>query len=461
MSIINKYMFREYDLRGKISGDELNEQTMELIGRGFGTFLKRRGVSAVVIGYDSRRTSPKFKEAVVRGLTSTGCDVIDIGMTLAPILYFAQYHLKCKGGVMVTASHNPNDWSGLKLAQDYSKTLLGDELQEVRKIIEEDDYIVGKGAIKKADVKKAYIKDVASRVNLARKMKVVIECGNGTAGAFAPDVLREIGCEVVEVCCEVDPRFPNHFPNPELKEAKELLSKKVLENHADIGCSYDGDGDRLGVVDEKGNNVWTDQVLIILSRQVLENQPGAKIVFDVKCTEALVEDIKAHGGVPIMWKTGHSYIKRKAQEIDAAFAGERSGHIFYRQNYYGFDDAIFSSVKLIEYLSQQKKPFSKLLETTPKYYSSPTIHVPCPDSKKYEIVDKLVEEFKKEYRVIDVNGARVYFEDGWGLVRASSNEPVLVLVFESKNQESLEKYKKIFRDKFKKYPEISSVWKNE
>lgn len=461
MSKINKYMFREYDLRGRISDDELNEKTMELIGKGFGTFLKRRKINKVVVGHDSRETSPKFRDAIVKGLRSTGCNIIDIGLTLVPILYFSQYHFKVKGGVMVTASHNPNDWSGLKLAHGYSETLLGDELQEVRRIIEKDDYEKGKSSYKKDNVKEAYIKDVTSRIKLKRKLKVVVECGNGTAGVFGPEILRRIGCEVIELYCDIDVNFPHHFPNPELKEAKEILSTKVKEIKADIGVAYDGDGDRLGVVDEKGQNVWTDKLLILLARQVLEKKKNAKIVFDVKCTEALSEDIKAHGGVPVMWKTGHSYIKRKAHEIKAAFAGERSGHIFYLEGYYGFDDAIFSSLKLIEYISNQEKTFSELLATTPKYYITPTIHVPCPDEKKYEIIDKLTKEFKKGYRVIDVNGARVYFEDGWGLVRASSNEPVLVLVFESKKEGNLEKYKKIFREKFKKYPEISSEWTNE
>lgn len=454
-------MFREYDLRGRIGDGELNEETMELIGKGFGTYLKKQKTNIVVVGYDSRKTSPVFKEAVVRGLLSTGCNVTDIGMTLAPVLYFSQYHLKAKGGVMVTASHNPNEWSGVKLADGYSKTLLGDELQEIRRIIEKDAYKKGKGNYKKADVKEAYFRMIASKIKLKRRLKVVVECGNGTSGIFAPEALRRAGCDVIEIFCDVNPDFPHHFPNPELKEVKEILSEKVGEVKADIGCSYDGDGDRLGVVDEQGNNVWTDKVMVLLSRQALELQKGGKIVFDVKCTEALPEDIKAHGGIPIMWKTGHSWIKAKAHEEKAALAGERSGHIFCRQNYYGFDDAIFASLKLVEYLSCQEKTLSGLLATIPQYYISPTIHVPCPDDKKYMVVESLTKEFKKEYKVIDVNGARVYFDDGWGLVRASSNEPVLVLVFESKKKENLEKYKKIFRDKFKKYPEISSEWKNE
>ncbi len=322
------------------------------------------------------------------------------------------------------------------------------------------------GFIKRGHIKEAYTEAVTRRVKIKKPLKIVVECGNGTAGAFVPEILRKTGCEIIELFCELDSTFPHHNPNPELKEVKEALAKEVRETGADLGISYDGDGDRLGVVDEKGNNVWSDRLLILLARQVLEKNKGAKIVFDVKCTQALPEDIKNHGGIPIMWKTGHSHIKRKIQEEGAMLGGERSGHFFIADNWYGFDDAIFASLRLIEYLSEQDKPFSEVLKTTPfyDYVISPTIHVSCPDDKKYKVMDSLVEEFKKEYgdkNVIDINGARVNFRDGWGLVRASSNMPVLVLVFEAKNQEKLEEIKNIFKKKLSKYKEVSKKWQNE
>ncbi len=351
MAEINKLMFREYDLRGKVNTKELNEKTMELIGKGFGTYLGRRGIQNLVVGHDFRSYSEKLKDALVRGLVSTGAHIIDLGMVLTPMLYYAQYYFKTKGGVMVTASHNPNGWSGVKLAQDFSKTLLGNELQDVYQIIKRGDFRTGHGFIKRSQIKEAYSESAVRRVNIKKPLKVVVECGNGTAGAFVPEILRKTGCEIIELFCELDSDFPHHNPNPELKEVKEALSIKVKEVNADLGISYDGDGDRFGVVDEKGNNVWSDRLLILLARQVLERAPGSKIVFDVKCTQALPEDIKNHGGIPIMWKTGHSYIKRKVIEEGAALGGERSGHFFFADNWYGFDDAIFASLRFREYLS--------------------------------------------------------------------------------------------------------------
>lgn len=458
-------MFREYDIRGKVNDQELNPRTMAQIGQAFAVFLKRsRNINKVVLGHDFRSYSESLKDSVRTGLLSSGCEVTDIGLTLTPMLYFAQYHFNIPGGIMVTASHNPNGWSGLKLADGYSRTLLGGELREIYQIIERGDYRKGVGSVEKKDIAKTYFQAVASRISLKKSIKVVLECGNGTAGKFAPPIFKKIGCEVTELFCNLDSTFPHHNPDPELKEVKEALANKVKEVKADIGISIDGDGDRLGIVDEKGNNIWSDRALILLARQVLERKPGAKIIFDVKCTQALEEDIKTHGGLPIMWKTGHSYIKRKLHEEKADLAGERSGHFFLVDNWYGFDDAIFASLRLIEHITKQDKPLSELIASTPQYVISPTIHVICPDDKKYQVITSLTREFKEEYgldRVIDINGARVKFDNGWGLVRASSNEPVLVLVFEAKTEEKLKKIKAIFREKLNKYPEVSKEWKNE
>ena len=466
MAEINRSMFRNYDVRGRVNNRELSEKTMELIGKGFGTYLFRRGIQNIIVGHDFRSYSQKLKDAFTRGLVSTGASVIDIGMVLTPMLYYAQYHFRVKGGAMITASHNPNGWSGVKLAYGLSKTLAGDEVQEIYRIIKRGDFKEGHGLIQNRPIKDVYIEAVVRRVSIKKPLKVVVECGNGTAGAFVPDILRKAGCEVVELFCELDWTFPHHTPDPESKKTKEALSAKVKEVKADLGISYDGDGDRLGVVDEKGNNVWSDRLLILLARQVLEKVPDSKIVFDVKCTQALPEDIKNHGGIPIMWRTGHSYIKRKLHEEGAILAGERSGHFFLADNWYGFDDAVFASLRLIEYLLEQDKPLSEILKTTPfyDYVISPTIYVPCPDDKKFQVVKLLVEEFKKEYKeknVIDIDGARINFVDGWGLIRASSTEPALTILFEAKNEEKLEEIKKILKEKLNKYPEVGKKWKNE
>jgi phosphomannomutase / phosphoglucomutase len=454
-------MFRQYDVRGHVNEKEINEDSMHLIGKAFGTFLLRKNIPQTIVGYDFREYSAKLQRAFILGLLSTGCNVIDIGMCLTPMLYFAQYHFKSKGGAIITASHNPNGWSGVKLGCDYSYTLIGDEVEEQYRIIKEDDFLRGIGKYEQREIKQAYFDMVTSKIKLAKPMKIVLECGNGTAGAFAPEILRAIGCEVVELFCNLDATFPHHNPNPESKLAKEVLMEKVKEVGADIGIGMDGDGDRLGVVDEQANNIWSDRVCILLARQALQKHPGGKIVFDIKCTKALEEDIRAHGGIPIIWMTGHSHIKKKCHDEKAVFAGERSGHFFIMDDYYGFDDAVFGAAKLIEYLSKQNQPLSKLIEQTPSYEITPTIDVHCADEHKYQISERLTETFKQMYPVVERMGARVMFDEGWGLVRASSNEPKLVLVFEGQTQEHIAQYKQIFRNEFAKFPEISQHWENE
>lgn len=454
-------MFREYDLRGRVSDRELNERSVKLIGRGFASFLNRRKINTAVVGHDFRSYSPKFHAVLISALMESGVNVIDIGQVIAPILYFSQYHLKVKGAVLVTASHNPNGWSGFKLGYDFSRTLLPDDIKELLKIIQDDDFVSGKGSYKKMDVIEAYKKDVLKRIELKKRLKIVIDCGNGTTGPIAPDVFRRIGCDVVEQFCDLDANFPNHDPNPSLVETMEALGKRVREKKADVGLAFDGDGDRIGVCDEKGNNVGADKVLILLARLVLNKIPGSKIIFDVKSTQALEEDIKAHGGEPIMWTTGHSYIKNKLQVENAPLAGEKSGHIFYAEGFYPHDDAIFAGLKLIEYLSAQDRSFSEVMKTIPQFVTSPTYHVDCADDVKYKVVEKLVAEFKAEFpKVIDINGARVVFDDGWGLVRASSNLPVLVLVFEAKTEKRMKEIMNLFGDRLKKYPEIGKKWRS-
>lgn len=462
MAFIERSMFREYDIRGLVNDKELNPTSAELIGKAYGTFLARRDVTEVVIGYDSRFGSEELKNGMVTGLLSTGRNVTEIGLCLTPMMYWSQYKFEAKGGAMITGSHNPKGWNGLKLACGFSYTLIGEELKEILDSIENESFIEGSGTKREVDIRDDYAADLSGRIRLGRPLKIVIDCGNGTAGAIAPAVMRKTGIEVIEQFCELDWEFPNHEPDPAMKETVEALGKRVREEKADMGFAFDGDGDRLGVVDERGEVIWPDRYMILLARQVLERNPGGKIIFDVKCSQALEDDIAEHGGVPIMWKTGHSHIKAKLHKEEGLLAGEMSGHIFFVENYYGFDDGLYSGLRFAEYASQFDKPLSSVISTTPYYVSTPTIHVDCADAVKYEVVDRLTAELKGAFpRVIDINGARVAFDDGWGLVRASSNMPILVLRFEAKSQKRLDEIKAIFRGYLNKYKEIGTVWHNE
>ncbi len=452
-------MFREYDLRGREAEDELNDTSIYYIGRGFGTFLRKRNIDTAVVGHDARGTSESFHANVIKGLRECGINVVDIGTITTPMGYWAQYYLKIKGLVTVTASHNPVGWNGVKLGSGFSYTLLTDELQEVYDTIVKEEFVSGSGTVKKQDIKEAYIQDLLSKIKITKKFKVLVNTGNGTAGIIAPELLKRAGCEVIERFTEIDSTYPNYTPNPDGTAMMEDTGIQTVANKCDLGMAFDGDGDRLGLVDEKGNIIWPDRYIILLSRLILSKHPGAKIVFDVKVSEALPEDIKAHGGIPIMWKTGHSYIKAKLAEEKAAMAGEMSGHIFFVDDYYGFDDGEFAALKLLEYLSTQNKPLSQIIAATPYYVSTPTIQVKTTDEDKYKVVEQLTEEFKKGgYKVVDINGARVYMDEGWGLVRASSNTPTLVLRFEAKTQDGLEKIKSLFKQKLDRFSVVSKDW---
>jgi phosphomannomutase/phosphoglucomutase len=455
-------MFREYDIRGRVSDEELNARSAEWIGRGFGTYLASRGVEDMVVGYDSRFGSVEIKDGLVKGLRATGRNVIMVGMCLTPMMYWSQYRFKVKGGAMITGSHNPKGWNGLKLGAGFSSTLVADEIQELYGIIEREEFATGHGDYTEVSIFDDYAADLVGRVDVVRPLKVVIDTGNGTAGAFAPRIFRDAGLNVIEQFTDLDPEFPNHEPDPARTDTVEILGKRVREEKADLGLAFDGDGDRFGVVDEKGDVIWPDRYMILLARQVLERTPGGKIVFDVKCTQALEDDIRAHGGVPIMWKTGHSHIKAKLHEEKAALAGEMSGHVFFVQNYYGFDDGVYSGLRFVEYVAGRKEPLSAIMAGTPAYISTPAINVKCADEVKYDVVKRLTAELKKNFdRVVDINGARVVFDDGWGLVRASSNLPELVLRFEARTPQRLQEIKQTFRGYLDRYPEVDRHWENE
>ena len=452
-------MFREYDIRGRESEEELNESSVYSIARGFAKILHENGITDAILARDARGTSESFKKSALRGLVESGINVIDIGIVTTPMSYWAQHHFNVRGLCTITASHNPVGWNGLKLGIGLSRTLLAEEIQALYEIIEKEDYVNGKGSVRAENITEPYMADVLSRIKLTKRFKVLVNTGNGTAGLHAPELLRRAGCEVVEHYTNVDPTYPNYTPNPDGLAMMEDTGTQVVANKSDIGMAFDGDGDRLGITDEKGQVIWPDRYMILLSRHVLAKKPGAKIVFDVKVSEALPEDIAAHGGVPIMCKTGHSYIKAKLNEENAALAGEMSGHIFFAENFYGFDDAFFAALKLLEYMGEQKKTVSEVVASTPYYTSTPTIQVQTTDEDKYRIVETLTKEFKNEgYRVMDINGARVYIDNGWGLVRASSNTPTLVLRFEAKDEKTLEKIQGVFRAKLAAFDTVSAQW---
>ena len=458
---LKRTMFREYDIRGKEADDELNVTSMYHIARGFGVMLKQKGIESAIAGHDARATSESFHAAALHGLTDSGVEVIDIDTVTTPMGYWAQYHFHVKGLCMVTASHNPAGWNGVKLGTGLSQTLLPSDVQELHGIIEKEDYRKkgAIGGIRQENIAEAYMEDLVTRVHLHRPLKVLVNTGNGTAGKFAPEILRRAGVAVVEHLTNIDPSYPHYTANPDGTAMMEDTGKQVVKNSCDIGLAFDGDGDRLGVVDEKGATVWPERYLMLLARSALEKQAGAKIIFDVKVSEALPEYIKAHGGIPIMARTGHSYIRAKLIEEGAALAGEGSGHIFYAQDYYSFDDAFFAALKLLEHVSKQQETLSESIAETPHYFITPTIQVATTDEEKYSIVERLTEEFKQDgHRVIDINGARVYMEDGWGLVRASSNTPTLVLRFEAKTEAGLEKIKEAFRQKLSAFPSLSQDW---
>lgn len=464
MADIKQTMFREYDIRGKEAPDELNEESMYLIGKGLGTYLRNENVVSAVVGHDSRATSKIFYNQVIKGLNETGVDVIDIGETTTPMGYWAQHYFKVKGGITVTASHNPVGWNGAKISDDLSKTLSGNEIQKIYEIISKGNFATGQGKILKSeDVKEAYINDLISKTKINKKYKILVNTGNGTAAIIAPELLRKAGCEVIEHNTNIDPTYPNYTPNPENKAMMEDTAQQVIKNNCDFGFAFDGDCDRLGLVDNNGNILASDIIIVFLARLYLKNNPGAKVMFDVKVSEVLPEDIRAHGGEPVMYKTGHSLIKAEMHRQNISLTGEMSGHIFFGKdyNYYGFDDACFAALKLLEYLSSQEKTLTQLIEELPKYFSTPIINIDAPDEIKHKIINKIVEEFKKDnYKVVDVDGARVYLPDGsWGLVRASNTTPLLVLRFESKTEEGIDKLKKIFKEKLDKYKELGKVWK--
>jgi len=432
---INPKIFREYDIRG-IVGQDLDETVVETLGRAMGTFFLGRGQKDVAVGQDCRLSSPGFGRALIRGLLATGCDVADLGVVPTPLLYFSVFFKKKEAGVMITGSHNPPEHNGFKMMSG-EDTLYGKTIQALYEIVRKGVFPQGEGRVASLDVVSEYQDYVARNVHFSRPVKVVIDAGNGTGGAVAVPLLRKMGADVVDIFCEPDGRFPNHHPDPTLPEAMEKLIAKVRESGAELGIGYDGDADRIGVVDDEGRILWGDQLLILFARDILPARPGAAVISEVKASKVLYEEIERLGGRPIMWRTGHSLIKQKIKEEKAPLAGEMSGHIFFADRWFGFDDAIYASARLLELLSRSEKKLSAMMADLPKTYSTPEIRIYASDEVKFKIVDEVRRELAARYPVIDIDGVRAIFPKGWGLVRASNTQAVIVLRFEADTEADL------------------------
>jgi phosphomannomutase/phosphoglucomutase len=438
---IKPEIFREYDIRGVVDKD-LTQASVEVIGKAIGTYFRRHKRKEVALGRDCRLSSPSFSEALSRGLLSTGCEIVDLGIIPTPLLYFAIYHQKMEAGVMLTGSHNPPQYNGFKIMVG-EETLYGEAIQNILTIIQDKDFIKKESTSRRTyDIVSEYKDYIEKNIRIEKKLKVVVDAGNGTAGVVACPVFKKLGCEVIELNCEMDGNFPNHHPDPTLPEALEDLIHQVIKSKANLGVAYDGDGDRLGVIDDEGHIIWGDLLMVFFSQDILAHHPGAPIISEVKASKVLYEQIEKMGGRPIMWKTGHSLIKKKIKQEKALLAGEMSGHIFFADRYYGFDDAIYSSARLLELLSKSEKKLSQMLSELPKTYNTPEIRVYASDEVKFKIVEEVKKVLSQKYPIIDIDGVRAIFPDGWGLVRASNTQEALVLRFEGDTEDALKAIEK-------------------
>lgn len=454
MVTVNEHIFRQYDIRG-VAERDLTDEAVTLLGKAFGTVAIQKGSYKVLVGRDNRLSSERLRDALVKGLMAVGCDVMDIGLVVTPVLYYARVHFIIDAAVMITGSHNPPDENGFKMALG-DGTIYGDDIQKLKKLMLAGEFPVASGSLEKGDANTPYTNMLLEKIQLGpRKLKVAVDCGNGTAALFAEKILENWGCEVIPLYCESDGSFPNHQPDPVKTANLVELKKAVLEERADLGVAFDGDGDRIGVVDETGNIIWGDMLMCFYWWEIMPKHPGAEAIIEVKCSQALVDEVERLGGKPFFYKTGHSLIKAKMKEVGAVFTGEMSGHIFFADEFYGFDDAFYAAGRLLRILSNSAAPLSKMLLSLPKYYSTAETRVPCPDRDKFKVVTGLAERFKREYSVVDVDGARVLFGDGWGLVRASNTQPVLVARCEAKTEEGVQRICSIMKEAMKEFPEVA------
>jgi len=437
-------IFKAYDIRG-IVGRTLTPSIVQKIGRALGSLARERKRDTIAVGRDGRLSGPELIAALSDGIRSAGVDVIDVGMVATPMTYFAAQHLGTGCCVMVTGSHNPPDYNGLKMVID-ATTLSGDDIQRLRARIERDDLASGDGALRAEDVSRAYLDRIVGDIKLARPMRIAIDCGNGVAGAFAPELYRRLGCDVVELFCDVDGNFPNHHPDPSQPKNLEDLRRRLVQGDCELGLAFDGDGDRLGVVTPAGNIIYPDRQLMLFAADVLTRAPGATIIYDVKSTRNLKPWIVEHGGVPMLWKTGHSLIKARMKEVGAALAGEMSGHTFFGERWYGFDDGLYAGARLLEILSRHPDP-AAVLDALPDAVSTPELNIGCAEGEQHSLVARLQADahFPGASDVIRIDGLRVEYPDGFGLARASNTTPVIVLRFEADDQAALTRIQHEFR----------------
>lgn len=437
-------IFKAYDVRG-IVGRTLTADIVAAIGQAVGSEAIARGRNTVAIGRDGRHSGPELAAALARGLQASGVDVIDIGQATTPTLYFAAHHFDTLSGVAVTGSHNPPEYNGLKIMVA-GETLSGEAIQALRQRIEKNDLKRGSGGYRRQDVREAYLKRITGDVKLARPMRLIVDCGNGVAGGTAPELYRRLGCELTELFCEVDGSFPNHHPDPSQPKNLVDVQKALAAGQGELGFAFDGDGDRLGVVTRSGRIIYPDRQLMLFAADVLERHPGAQIIFDVKSTRHLFSWIRAHGGEPVLWKTGHSLIKQKLKETGALLAGEMSGHTFFKERWYGFDDALYAGARLLEILSRKADP-SAVLEALPDAVSTPELHVKLAEGENYALIERLQKtaRFANAREVIKIDGLRVEYDDGFGLARASNTTPVVVLRFEADNEAAMKRIQEDFR----------------
>ena len=432
-------IFREYDIRG-IADTELLDPDVELLGQALGTYIQRNAGKNINLGRDCRLSGERLANALRKGLLASGCNVTELGVVPTPITYFSAVHMKSDGAVMITGSHNPSEYNGFKTVCG-SGTLHGKAIQEVYRMIQARDFLTGSGTNPSTDIVTPYVDDVANRFNLARRIKVVVDAGNGTGGPAFSRILKRLNCDVQEMFFEMDGRFPNHHPDPTVPENLRQLSQAVREFGADLGIAFDGDADRIGAVDETGTPIYGDMLLFIYAREILTRKPGATFIGEVKCSQVLYDQLAKLGGNPIMYKTGHSLIKAKMKEEHAELAGEMSGHMFFADRYYGYDDALYAACRLMEIVAASGKPLSAQLDGLPKMVSTPELRVDCSDDTKFDVVSRVATHFRSRRKIVEVDGARVIFPKGWGLIRASNTQPVLVMRFEAETDALLKEYR--------------------
>jgi phosphomannomutase/phosphoglucomutase len=439
--MLNPAIFREYDIRG-IADTELQSADIADLGRALGTLLQRRsGSKRISLGRDCRLSSPRLHDALLEGLLDSGCEITDVGVVPTPLLYYSAVHLKTGGAVMITGSHNPAEFNGFKSVCG-SGTIHGDDIQAVRKLIDARDFEQGRGSHSAIDIVTPYVDEISSQFKFDRRIRVVVDAGNGTGGPAMHRILERLNCDAQELFFEMDGHFPNHHPDPTVPENLTQLVDAVKASKADLGIAFDGDADRVGAVDENGEVIYGDMLLLICAREILTRKPKATIIGEVKCSQVLYDELERLGGNAIMYKTGHSLIKSKMKEVHAELAGEMSGHMFFADRYYGYDDALYAACRLMEIVAKSGKPISAQLAGLPKMVSTPEIRIDCPDATKFQVVERVKEHFRGRGRIIEVDGVRVVFENGWGLLRASNTQPVLVMRFEAGNKELLADYRR-------------------